>query len=874
MRTSSLLVALFFAVVTYCLWALINRPTEVAPWPDEVSGYAFSPFRQGQDALINVMPSTAQIQADIAMLADETRALRTYSSLRSLGDVPAIANRYGMDVTLGIWLGLDEQINTDELQAGMELANTYGNITRVMLGNETVLRGEFDADAMSELLAQVRNQVAQPVSTAEPWHVWLRYPQLADNVDFLTVHMLPYWEGIHVEASVDYIVDKMEQLERRFPGKPILIGEVGWPSDGRTREAAVASTANEALFLRRFMERAAVENYDYFLMEAFDQPWKAASEGGVGAYWGVYDVERRPKFSFDQPIVRVPDWQVLAAISIMSSIVLLGLFLSNSQALRAKGHGLIALVASGTATVLVWIIYDYSQQYLTLTSALVGLLLVIGMLGVITILLTEAHEWAEAHWYMVRRREIVPVPLALERAPKVSIHVPAYNEPPDMLIETLNALARLDYPDFEVLVIDNNTPDEAVWQPVAEHCARLGERFRFFHVSPLEGFKAGALNFALARTHEDAAVIAAIDSDYQVEPNWLRDLTGVFADPKIAIVQSPQDYRDQADSAFKSMCFAEYRGFFEIGMVTRNERNAIIQHGTMTLVRRAVLEEIGGWGEWCITEDAELGLRILEAGHEAMYLSYSYGRGLMPDTFVDYKKQRFRWAYGAMQILRRHTAELFGSRSALSNGQRYHFLAGWLPWIADGFNLVFNLAAIAWSIAMILSPTQVDAPLLMFSLLPLSLFSFKLSKMIYLYRFRLKASLRQTMAAAVAGLALSHTVGLATLKAMFTDDMPFVRTPKCAAPSPVLQALVAVREEFLLLLSLGLVVLTLALMPREYGSPDLQMWSVVLVIQAIPYGAAVAVSFVSAFRWPAALLGRSIKRRLYVAGADASRLSN
>src|SRR5690606_30238681 len=279
------------------------------------------------------------------------------------------------------------------------------------------------------LLAQVRSQVAQPVSTAEPWHVWLRYPQLADNVDFLTVHMLPYWEGIHVDASVDYIVDKMEQLERRFPDKPILIGEVGWPSDGRTRESAVASTANEALFLRRFMERAQIENYDYFLMEAFDQPWKAESEGGVGAYWGVYDVQRRPKFAFDEPIVRVPAWHMLAVISIMSSIIMLGLFLSNSQTLRTKGHGLMALVASGTATVLVWIIYDYSQQYLTITSAIVGVLLVIGMLGVITVLLTEAHEWAEAHWYTVRRREMKPIPLASERAPKVSIHVPAYNEP-------------------------------------------------------------------------------------------------------------------------------------------------------------------------------------------------------------------------------------------------------------------------------------------------------------------------------------------------------------------------------------------------------------------------------------------------------------
>jgi cellulose synthase/poly-beta-1,6-N-acetylglucosamine synthase-like glycosyltransferase len=579
-------------------------------------------------------------------------------------------------------------------------------------------------------------------------------------------------------------------------------------------------------------------------------------------------VERNPKFSFAEPIVRTPGWEVLAAISILTSVILLGIFGINSKALKTKGYGLMALVASVTATVLVWIIYDYSQQYLTITSTIVGILLVIGMLGVVTILLTEAHEWAEAHWYMTRRRQIKPTQLVMTRTPKVSVHVPAYNEPADMMIETLDALAKLDYPDFEVLVIDNNTRDEAVWRPVQIHCEKLGARFKFFHVAPLSGFKAGALNYALERTDPQAEIIAAIDSDYQVEPNWLSDLIGAFENPKMAIVQSPQDYRDHDDNAFKSMCFAEYRGFFEIGMVTRNERNAIIQHGTMTLVRRTALEEVGGWGEWCITEDAELGLRIFEAGYEAMYLSYSYGRGLMPDTFIDYKKQRFRWAYGAMQILRRHTRDLFSNRdSRLTNGQRYHFLAGWLPWVADGFNLIFNLAAIAWSVAMILSPTQIDAPLMMFSVLPLSLFVFKLSKMVYLYRSRVKANLRQTFAAAVAGLALSHTVGLATLRGLFTDDMPFVRTPKCARPSAVLQALTAVREELLMLISLCLAVLMLSLIPREYSNPDMQIWSIVMLIQAIPYAAAVLVSFISSFHWPARLLGGGIKRNVFIRGA-------
>src|SRR5690606_20542133 len=360
----------------------------------------------------------------------------------------------------------------------------------------------------------------------------------------------------------------------------------------------------------------------------------------------------------------------------------------------------------------VWIIHDYSRQYLRPLSLLVGVLLIIGMLMVIAVLLTEALEWAEARWGKARLR---PAPAALPGPPpKVSIHVPAYNEPPQMLIETLDALARLDYPNYEVIVVDNNTRDPAVWQPVQRHCERLGERFHFVHVSPLAGFKAGALNHAMSLTAPDAQIIAVIDSDYVVDRNWLKDLVPGFDDPRIAIVQAPQDYRDGQESFFKAMCEAEYRGFFHIGMVVRDQRNAIIQHGTMTLVRRSALQDVGGWAEWCITEDAELGLRLFEQGHEARYIPRSYGRGLMPDTFSDYKRQRFRWAYGAVQILRAHADSLLRKDGRLTTGQRYHFIAGWLPWLADGLNLLFNLTALAWSLAMVLAPHRIDPPLMMF----------------------------------------------------------------------------------------------------------------------------------------------------------------
>ena len=871
----SLLIAALFATLTFAVWAYLNRPTPEPPWPKRIQGFAFSPFRANEDPTLFEMPTDAEIDADLQLLEGNVNAVRTYSVGGTLSDVPELADRHGLNVALGAWLDANRDKNEEQLRTVIDLAKTHQNVVRVIVGNEVLFRGDLKVEELAKYLDRARTSIGQPVGTAETWHTWLAYPELAQHVDFIGVHLLPYWEGVAVDRAVDYSFSQLRRLQQTFPHKSIVIAEIGWPSRGRTRESAVASDANEALFLRRFLHRAAQEKILYYVMEAFDQPWKAYLEGAVGSYWGVYDVNRHPKFAFTAPIVRVPEWHILAAASVAVALVVLGLLYLNSGALRNRGRSFLAIVVYAAATIAVWVIYDFTQQYMTLSSVIAGVLLLFGMLGVMLVLLAEAHEWAEAHWVAYRRRLGAPLLASGARSPKVSIHVPAYNEPPGMLIETLDALARLDYPDFEVLVIDNNTRDEQVWRPVEAHCARLGPRFRFFHVAPLAGFKAGALNYALARTGPDAEIIAVIDSDYVVDARWLRDLTPAFRDQRIAIVQAPQDYRDEGTSAFKAMCYAEYRGFFHIGMITRNERNAIIQHGTMTMVRRRQLDECGGWAEWCITEDAELGLRIFEAGFDASYVPESYGRGLMPDTFIDFKKQRFRWAYGAMQILKAHARALFMEGGPLSPGQRYHFIAGWLPWVADGCNLLFNLAALGWSAAMVWAPRHIEPPLVVYSVLPLSLFTFKLAKLVHLYHVRVGANVRQTLAAAIAGLALTHTIGKATIKGLLTRDEPFFRTPKEGRAVGLLGALIAAREETLMMLGLLLSAWGVAYAPQAAGldrvalaGPDRLAWIVVLLVQSVPYASSLLVSLASAFPLSARILGTGY-RRIGTAGERA-----
>ncbi len=858
--TSAMLVITVCAILTVCVWAVLNQPVMEPPWPETLQGVAFSPYHENQDAVAGITPSAEEIDADLTMLEGKIHAVRTYTSEGVFAQVPELAAKHKINVTVGAWIDQRLKHNDEEIDRAIKLSQ-HRNVVRVIVGNEVLLRNDVPIEKMFTYLDRARKKISRPVSTAETWHTWMQYPELADHVDFIAVHILPFWEGLDVAESVKFVSEKMDLLKATFPDKEIVIGEVGWPSEGRTRYNAVASESNEALFLRRFFKLADHEDYIYYVMEVFDQPWKIKIEGAVGAYWGIYDVQRQPKFPFNEPIVRIPEWQTLAGVSVFVGIILLSLFSFTSRTVNTEGKTFLALIVYTLVTVSAWVIYDYTNQYLTNTSIAVGILMLICMLGIILCMLSEAHEWIEAHWISGRRRVYIYKNTETETYPKVSVHVPAYNEPPDMMIETLNALADLDYPNFEVIVIDNNTKDETVWKPVEAHCALLGERFKFFHVDPLSGFKAGALNYAMKHTAADVEILAYIDSDYVVDRSWLKNMVPAFNESKVAIVQAPQDYRDAKENAFKAMCYAEYRGFFHIGMITRNDRNAIIQHGTMTMVRKSTLDEVGGWAEWCITEDAELGLRVFQKGYEAHYTSNSYGRGLIPDTFIDYKKQRHRWAYGSVQIIKKHARTLFlPGGSKLSAGQRYHFVAGWLPWFADGANLIFNMFAILWSVGMMYKPQVFEPPLLAFSVLPITFFMFKMAKLFHLYRQQIGASMIQTIAAAIAGLSLTHTIGQAMLYGLFTNNQPFIRTPKRSNPSALTSALTSAYEETLLLIAFVLAILTLKTVPHV-DSPDYHMWIALMGMQCIPYGATLLTSLISVAPIPSWLIGQVMEKK-------------
>ena len=629
------------------------------------------------------------------MLAPLTRAIRTYSSTGGVELVPGIASEFGMRVTVGAWIDKNQDRNEREIRSVIDLAKRHSNINGIIVGNETIYRGEQKVGDLIQMIQRVKRSTNVPVTTGEIWHVWIEHPELVSAVDYIAAHILPYWEGFSEQQTVDQAILIYDKLRQAYPGKRIVIAEFGWPSAGYNMHNANPGRIEQAVLLRDFVTRAEAYGIDYNIVEAIDQPWKTF-EGGVGPYWGLFDASRHQKFDWTGPITDPNHWR-LATIAILVSI-LLSLPLLAMSAVTLWQAVMLAGAANVVGAWFAAVFGFWNGHYFVPGAAFALGLGIVLLIPLIVIALARIEEIAAIAFGRKPLRLIASPPLAPQAAgPKVSIHIPAHNEPPEMLKQTLDAVARLDYPNFECVMVINNTPDPALWLPIEEHCRALGERFKFVRADDIVGFKAGALRLALVHTAADAEVIGVIDADYVVHQDWLRDLVPLFSDPTVGLVQAPQDHRDGERSVMHHAMNGEYAGFFDIGMVQRNEVNAIIVHGTMCLIRRAALEAAGGWSSDTICEDTDLGLTLLELGWQAHYTNKRYGHGLLPDSFEAYKKQRHRWAYGGFQILKKHWRRFLPGASRLTREQKREFALGWLNWLgAESIGVAVAILNILW----------------------------------------------------------------------------------------------------------------------------------------------------------------------------------
>jgi exo-beta-1,3-glucanase (GH17 family)/cellulose synthase/poly-beta-1,6-N-acetylglucosamine synthase-like glycosyltransferase len=854
MRTVAAVIA-FVACVHAGLWALAQDHLSAPNFDGQLASVSYAPFGGSAHPDSGTQAQAAQIRADLKLLSPLTRAIRTYSSTGGVELVPSIASEFGLHVTIGAWIDKHVDRNEREIRSVIDLAKRNSNVNGIIVGNETIYRGEQKVDDLIKMIQRVKRSTNLPITTGEIWHVWIEHPELVSQVDYIAAHILPYWEGFSQTQAVDQAVLIYDKLRQTYPGKRIVIAEFGWPSAGYNLKRADPGRIEQAMVLRDFVTRADAYGIDYNIVEAIDQPWKIF-EGGVGPYWGLFDAARQPKFAWTGTITDPDHWR-LAGVALLVSVLLSLPLLAMTGVTLWQAVTLTA--AANVAGFWFAAVFAYWNGHYFVPGAAFALALgVVLLVPLVIIALARIDELAAIAFGRKPLRLIEAPPLAPESiVPKVSIHIPAHNEPPEMLKQTLDAVAALDYTNFECVLVINNTPDPALWLPVEEHCRTLGYRFKFVRVENLQGFKAGALRLALSHTAADAEVIGVLDADYVVQPNWLKDLVPIFRDPNVGLVQAPQDHRDGEQSLMQHAMNGEYAGFFDIGMVQRNEYNAIIVHGTMCLVRRAALEAAGNWSSDTICEDTDLGLTLLELGWRAHYTNKRYGHGLLPDSFEAYKKQRHRWAYGGFQIVRKHWRRFLPGASHLTRDQKREFALGWLNWLgAETLGVAVAILNIVWVPVVALLDIAVPDRILTVPIM--ASFVVSLMHFVTLYRLRVRITPAQLASSVFAAMSVQWTVARAVSFGVVKDHLPFVRTSKgglrrTADFHAFWEAVLAG------LLLLGAIVLVAT---NDKQIREINIFAGVLVVQSLPFLAAVALAWIERTRFNDFAYWRTLEARV------------
>ncbi|MDP3846081.1 MAG: beta (1-6) glucans synthase [Pseudomonas sp.] len=398
------------------LWYAIGQPVilaDAATPTHKLQCVSYSPFGKDQSPFDQpFVLRSEQMDSDLALLATRFKCVRTYS-MTGLEAMPELARKHGLKLMLGAWVSSSPLDTEIEIKALIQAANANPDVVdAVIVGNEALLRKEVTGDQLVKLIAQVKAQVKQPVTYADVWEFWLQHPQVAPAVDFLTIHLLPYWEDdpAGIDQALAHVGEIRQSFGNRFAPKDILIGETGWPSEGRQRETALPSRVNEAKFIRGFVQMAEQNGWRYNLIEAFDQPWKRSSEGAVGGYWGLFDADRQEKGVLAGPVSNLPHWPLWLALS--GTLLALTLVLAGRPASTRAALLLPAVAALGAGCIGLWaelalITSRYLAEWLW-AAALIGLnLLVLAhaalSLSARTGRRAQLYAWlqARAGWWLV-----------------------------------------------------------------------------------------------------------------------------------------------------------------------------------------------------------------------------------------------------------------------------------------------------------------------------------------------------------------------------------------------------------------------------------------------------------------------------------------
>ncbi len=367
------------AVACFLYWQWRGKPVAIADLPGaRFQCLSYSPFEGTSGPLDkNFDVPRPIIVADLKLVKEVTGCIRTYSAIKVQGDVTRIAHEQGLQVLQGIWISGTPEDNDREIAGAVELVRAYPQTVKaIVVGNEVLLRREMTGEALASIIRRVKTETGKPVLYADVPHFFKKEPVVAAAVDTLAIHILPYWddpEAVSIDEVQGHVAGIVADMRRTFPGKAMMIGEIGWPSAGRTRGGAVPSLVNQARFVREFVLGAGKLGIEYNLIEAIDQPWKRVPEGTVGGYWGIFSADRLLKFPLTGPVAEWPRWQVAFGVSLAVMLVFFAVGRTRLGLSGVDRWGAYGALALGTGISLVHL-YEYvSVTSLTIAGWVFGI---------------------------------------------------------------------------------------------------------------------------------------------------------------------------------------------------------------------------------------------------------------------------------------------------------------------------------------------------------------------------------------------------------------------------------------------------------------------------------------------------------------------
>lgn len=356
----ALVVLTLTTLAAFAYWYGLGRPVALAELPQangdgiRLQCVSYAPFRRPGESPFNLGTriSPERIETDLKLLAKVAECVRIYSVQQGLEVVPEIARRLGLKVLLGVWIGRNRLENDAEMKLGIELTRKNADVVAAMIvGNEVLLRRELPVQAIADYVDQARAAVTVPVTYADVWEFWVRNRSLASKVSFAMIHILPYWEDepVAIDKAVPHVLNIVRHVREVMPGVSLMVGETGWPSQGRARHGAVPSLVNQARFAREFAIEAPKLGVPYNFIEGFDQPWKRRLEGAMGGYWGLLDSDGVEKFPIRGPVTEDPKWLRgwwAGALAALAAALIAGL-----AKVRPAGVGLFALAGASAGAI-------------------------------------------------------------------------------------------------------------------------------------------------------------------------------------------------------------------------------------------------------------------------------------------------------------------------------------------------------------------------------------------------------------------------------------------------------------------------------------------------------------------------------------------